>query len=123
MLTDHLPACYNDKVRILSAYNETIATAIRTGAPLVTFAIERRCIENYMAATKEQKIQAPICLTCGCKYPFVESRNVNRFSWVKPFNASQTEKGCIASFLVLNKTETKHALGWTVFIRLRIHKT
>jgi hypothetical protein len=52
---DHLPGCYVECVRILSAYNEVIATAIRNGAPLVTYAIERRCIGNYMDATTEQK--------------------------------------------------------------------
>ena len=37
-----------EETSIASAYNESIAVAIRKGAPLASYSINRRCMTNYV---------------------------------------------------------------------------
>ena len=69
---ESLPRCYTQEDRVLAVYNEAIAEKIRQGAPLASYAIDRRAIKNFASATEEDKILAPICVLCACVYPYKE---------------------------------------------------
>lgn len=45
------PNAYNDeRLFAVSVYNEGIALAIRRGAPLASYSIDRRCLKSYMTS-------------------------------------------------------------------------
>ena len=55
----------------LSIYNEGIATAVRQGAPLASYSIDRRCILQYNMHLKHETTGALICFVCARKFPRV----------------------------------------------------
>ena len=63
-----LPACYEEEDRLISVYNEAITEKVRSGAPLASYAIDRRALKNFHEALQEDSIQAPMCFLCGCVY-------------------------------------------------------
>ena len=56
-----------------------------------------------MQICEGQHIQAPICFTCGCKYPFVKGREVNKITWEQPLRESKGQKGAVDRFFALTK--------------------
>ena len=56
-----LPACYEEEDRLISVYNEAIAEKVRNGAPLASYAIDRRALKNFHEALQEDSIQVPMC--------------------------------------------------------------
>ena len=69
-----LPLCFSEKARLLSVYNEALAVKTRQGAPFTSYAVQRRSVNNYMTVVVKSSIQAPMCLICACKFPYVSSR-------------------------------------------------
>ena len=53
----------------LSIYNESIAIAIRRGAPLASYSIDRKCLNEYMKHLIRADTAALICFSCARKYP------------------------------------------------------
>ena len=72
---------------MLSVYNEAIAVKVRKGAPLASYAIDRRCIHAYTDAAKEGSIESLICLCCARRFPWMASRSKNTITWTKPYTA------------------------------------
>ena len=60
------PNGFDDKfVLALSVYNEGIATAIRKGAPLASYSIDRRCLKEYIISLTHEGTNALVCLLCA----------------------------------------------------------
>lgn len=55
----------------LSIYNEGIATAVRQGAPLASYSIDRRCILEYNTHLMHENTGASVCFVCARKFPRV----------------------------------------------------
>ena len=58
---DLLPACSKAEERLISVYNEAIAEKVRNGAPLASYAIDRRALKNFHNAMQEDSVQARMC--------------------------------------------------------------
>ena len=43
-----LPLCFSEEARLLSVYNQAIAVKTRQGAPVTSFSMQRRSVNNYM---------------------------------------------------------------------------
>ena len=79
-----------------TAYSEIIAHRVRRGAPLACPSIQRRCVEEYMAAVQEEDVCSPMCFMCACSFPWLRSRSVNDIAWEKPFGHLVCEKDPLA---------------------------
>ena len=66
---------------IENVYNEAIAIATRKGAPVASYAIDRRCIRNYTVSLTEQSVATLVCWCCARRYPYVASRRNIEISW------------------------------------------
>ena len=62
----------NSRVKAFAAYNEAIAVAVRRGAPLASYAIDRRCIGNYVEALQEDSVESLICFCCARRFPHLK---------------------------------------------------
>ena len=63
-----LPQCFSKDVQYQSIYNQSIAEKIREGAPLASYAIDRRALQNFDDALEDKNVCAPMCFICGCIY-------------------------------------------------------
>lgn len=61
----------------LSIYNEGIATAVRQGAPLASYSIDRRCMLQYNTHLKHENTGASVCFVCACRFPRVHGAKHN----------------------------------------------
>ena len=59
-----------------SAYNESIAIAIRKGAPLASYSIDRRCVTNYVRDLVKYDTCALICLVCARRFSYVSQKEI-----------------------------------------------
>ena len=61
------------------------ATVVRRGAPLATYAIDRRCLWNYVNCLDDDGVEALICFLCARRFPYLaEWGTANDVRWVKP---------------------------------------
>ena len=84
-----MPLCHTVAERTASVYNEAIATKIRQGAPLASYAIDRRCLRNASEAIASDTVHALICFFCACVYPHV-SGACNQIHWRKAKTSTNT---------------------------------
>ena len=64
------PVHNKDEITLaLSIYNEGIATAIRRGAPLASYSIDRKCLLEYNKHLIHNNTGASVCFTCARKFP------------------------------------------------------
>ena len=61
----------------LSIYNEGIATAVRQGAPLASYSIDRRCVLQYHTHMKYENTGASVCFVCARRFPQVHGAKHN----------------------------------------------
>ena len=45
-MADKLPLSFSIRERVASAYNEAIGVKVRQGAPLASYAIDRKCLRD-----------------------------------------------------------------------------
>ena len=67
-VADSFSDYFDEDLRCWSAYNEGIAVAVRRGAPLASYSIHRRCIDNYMKNVIGDSIQSLICSLCSVRH-------------------------------------------------------
>ena len=85
IVAELLPKCRSHEERCYSAYNEAIATVVRRGAPLATYAIDRRCLWNYVNCLDDDGVESLICFLCARRFPYLaEWGTANDVRWVKP---------------------------------------
>ena len=64
----------NYETLIASVYNESIAMAIRKGALLAGYSIDRRCMQNYVRDLVKDDTCALICIVCARRFPYVSHK-------------------------------------------------
>ena len=113
------PSSDSEEVRMLSAYNESIAMKIRQGAPLDTYSIDRRAILNYSKAAADDQIYMPICFSCARRFPYMASldkpgeKGKNEIRWHK---ALCYEKN-VANFFSMDPQRCADIFGLDVYIQ------
>ena len=65
-----------EETLIASAYNGRIAIAIRKGAPLASYSIDRRCVTNDVRDLVKDDTCALICLVCARRFPYVSQKMI-----------------------------------------------
>ena len=55
----------NPQVLALSVYNEGIAMAVQRGAPLASFSIDRKCLQQYAYHLTHPDTKALVCFVCA----------------------------------------------------------
>ena len=55
----------------ISVYNEALAIAIRRGAPLASFSIDRRCLRQYVQHSTDASTHATVCFVCAQRFVHV----------------------------------------------------
>ena len=73
----------DERALALSVYNEGIAIAVRKGASLASYSIDRRCLKESMTSLTHPNTNALVCLLCARRFAHVHC---------------ETEKTCYASF-------------------------
>ena len=85
MVMDRMPPSKDEQsIRLFSAYCEAIAVKVRQGAPLDTYAIDRRAIYNYNKAAGDDQVYMPMCFSCARRFPYLgclEDKDKNDISW------------------------------------------
>ena len=66
-----------------SVYNESIAIATRKGAPVASYSIDRRCIENYVRDLTSKDTCALICFCCARRFPYMPQKRHMKIRKVK----------------------------------------
>ena len=54
----------NQEVLALSVYNEGIAMAVRRGAPLAPFSMDRKCLQQYTYHLTNSDTKSLVCFVC-----------------------------------------------------------
>ena len=60
----------SERVCFASAYTEAIAVAIRRGAPLASYAIDRRNLFNACQGLRDDTVETLICFWCQRRFPY-----------------------------------------------------
>ena len=74
----------SEKVCFSSAYQEAIAIAIRRGAPLASYSIDRRSLFNASQGLRSDTVEALICFWCSRRFPYRRTASANEISWHNP---------------------------------------
>lgn len=56
---------------VMSVYNEALAIAIRRGAPLASYSIDRRCLRQYVQHATDANTYAAVCFVCARRFVHV----------------------------------------------------
>ena len=111
-----LPLCFSLEAHLLSVYNEAIAVKTRQGAPVTSYSIQRRAVNNYMKTISTSSIQSPICLICACKFPYVSSRKENDINWRMPFEATSVKDKRILRFMNQRRADVESMFGLETYL-------
>ena len=110
--------CDAEPVQIFSAYLEAVARKCREGAPLATYAIDRRSIANYTAAAGDENIFMFTCFSCARRYPHVTCKGEkNEIRWCKPF-----KEDVQANFLGMSASKCQDIYGLDTYIERYGHQ-
>jgi hypothetical protein len=107
-LADKLPQCHDSEERIAAVYNEAIGIKVRQGAPLASFAIDRKCVRRASLARDGDKVEASICFFCACIHPHMEGNRNQHIKWTRPLDPR--DNGCFFKYSY-KVTESEHAPG------------
>ena len=69
---------YDEELLAMSVYKEGLAVAIRRGAPLASYSIDRRCLHEYAKHMTDEQTFAAVCFVCARRFTHVSgSRKQN----------------------------------------------
>ena len=74
----------SEKVCFASAYQEAIAVAIRRGAPLASYSIDRRSLFNASQGLRSDTVESLVCFWCSRRFPYRRTATANEISWHNP---------------------------------------
>ena len=108
----------NSDDRVAAAYNEAIAIAVRRGAPLASYSIDRRCLRNYTTAVEDEELASLICFSCARRIPYVPSRSKNEITWTRPCEGRSVpdERECF-TFCDLSPRQTENIFGMDSYLQ------
>ena len=72
--------CSDARVLAMSVYNEGIAIAVRKGAPLASYSIDRRCLKEYMTSLTYPSTNALVCLLCARRFTHIHRATDNKIA-------------------------------------------
>ena len=79
LFTDLRPVSPDEEdVLAMSVYNEGLALAIRRGAPLSSYSIDRRCMQEYAKHATAASTYAAVCFVCARRFVHVSGTTKNR---------------------------------------------
>ena len=108
-----LPRCHPLQERRMSVYNEAIAIVVRAGAPLASYAIDRRCLFNYahcMSDAPDAGLKELICFSCARRYPWIGRWGKrNEINW-RPLLP------CKARLFIMTLEQTQKILGMDSYL-------
>lgn len=88
---------------------------VRCAAPTVSYAIDRRCLAAYSAASTSEDICSPVCFLCGCTYPMLDNSSQNLIQWVQPLRPfPQAPEGF--TFLRMTLAQTRSNFGLETYL-------
>ena len=67
----------NDNILALSISNESLAIAIRRGAPLASYSSDRKCLDSYMKHLTHPDAAILICFSCARNFPCLHASKEN----------------------------------------------
>ena len=82
---------------MFSMYNESLAVAIRGGAPLASCSIDRRCLRQRTEAQASDDLATLVCLSCSWRFLFVATRKHHGVVWWKHLQAPD---GTVSAFVL-----------------------
>jgi hypothetical protein len=75
------PCVFEDKHNLaLSVYNEGIAMAVRRGAPLASYSIDRKCLHAYMQHLTNADTNALVCFVRARRFLHVSGGKNNEIA-------------------------------------------
>ena len=99
------------RVELLSVYNESIAMAVRRGAPVGSFAIGKRSLRNSVADSTVLDTCELICLVCARKFPRVTYLKGYEIVWTDVWDNKATNNAEGDRFLSLDLTDAERLSG------------
>ena len=65
----------------------SIGLKVREGAPLASYAIDRRCLRKGTEAASGNNVEALICFFCACIYPYMGGTTHLPIRWHRAFGS------------------------------------
>ena len=82
---------YNtDDILALFIYNESLAVAIRRGAPLASYLIDRKCLQSYLTHLTHPDTATLICFICAPQFPCLHGSKENP---IRRYRVQNIQKG------------------------------
>ena len=106
-----LPRCYSKEERFASAYNEAIGIKVRQGAPLASYAIDRKCLRKASAAMSGNRVEALICFFCACIYPHMQGQRNQNIEYHSPLDKEKK------LFFQWEKKDAQHLLSLETYLQ------
>ena len=78
------PLGFDERDRIAAAYNEAIGCKVRKGAPLASYAIDRKCLRKAAEVMVGDNVEAIICFFCACIHPYRSGADNQHIHWRTP---------------------------------------
>ena len=76
-----LPEERVEEEQVWAVYCESVAWQVRKGAPLASYAIDRRAMATFAAAVEGDNIQELVCFSCARRFARVETGDEEDISW------------------------------------------
>ena len=107
----------NQQERRAAVYNEAIAVVVRGGAPLASYAIDRRCLRNYVEGLGDDAVESLICFSCARRFPHLSGRRVNEVRWISPLGRIEVGENSCDRFCGMARGDTENIFGLTSYLR------
>ena len=109
-LASSYPHTFTAEERAHAAYNSALSVKAQESAPLASYAIDRRCIYEYVTSLGDEKVDSLICLICARRFPYVSAFHKNEINWSTPLQDGST-------FLGLDATSLEDLLGYQTYLK------
>lgn len=81
LTTWSMPGKKDSDIALMSVCNEGIGIAIRCGAPLSNYSIDRRCLQQYTQYLTSEATCSLMCLVCARTFPHVAEKKLSEANW------------------------------------------
>ena len=111
--------CKDERVCFASAYNEAIAVAIRRGAPLASYAIDRRNLFNCCQGVRDDTVETLTCFWCARRFPYRRTASQNPIMWHNPalrYRCCEEDGTENKDFLGVSQDATKEIFGLDAYL-------
>ena len=100
----------NQQVLALSVYNEGIAMAVRRGAPLASFSIDRKCLQQYTYHLANSETKPLVCFVCARRFLHVSGAKNNDIDF-RALLTEQSDSRSDGTSLLFLGMQREEALG------------